>query len=590
MASNRETIENFIEFLFEGHSKGFVYAPFKAGPRAEDFHANFFSLRRKKVLVDYLVENAQNGDVYVAPALFKSNKSPEKRWVLESSILFADFDGNSPQGTLPNNLPEPSWKIQTSLDGHEHWFWKLESPLVGPGSIEQFQHPLVEVLGADNKVKDAGHVLRIPGTHNFKRGGLPVETLSSARTVHGFGSFGKTLINEGARSVDVNQKRTLREALEHVTFTQELSDLFNATFKEGERSEKVHRLAMELFEHGAEVEYVYPILKDAVDRWYKGAKPNSWIKREVAQAYEKYRENQAGLGKKVPVEEPSMFKPVQLDVFLKTKLLEPEWSITRLLAKNSLGVIASDAGIGKTTFMLHLGMSVATGENFLHYEVPEPQRVGFVSFEMGAHELLPAVHQIAPHYSDFSNFDIFPVGEFGGLTDKNLQKEFRESVFDTGTKFLIVDSLQDSVGSDSDTQKEYVNWIKSTFCNNGVTVWLIHHFKKEAYEAIRNGEEIRPGHLYGPQEIGARASAILGLFPHKQEERRGIRIDNPKIRLAPKHDIRYYQFTEDVNYAEITKENLVDEMNSMSKGNGLANQYTTRTQSKSEDQPGGKFT
>lgn len=120
--------------------------------------------------------SAIKANVFFSPALFKA-ANPAKDNVLGSWSLWVDFDGNAPedwpQGTEDMQVPRPTLIVQSSIPGHEHCYWRLDSFLDDIEVLEDRNRALAYVLHADTSGWDADQILRPIFTTNHKRN-MPV--------------------------------------------------------------------------------------------------------------------------------------------------------------------------------------------------------------------------------------------------------------------------------------------------------------------------------------------------------------------------------------------------------------------------------
>jgi hypothetical protein len=151
----------------------FAYLPIKQN---DEWHSYMFAWPRQKAAIirHALTFSATGADVYFAPALFKAAK-PTKANVLGSWVLWVDLDGNADEPDLSDlGVPKPTLVVQSSVEGHEHWYWHLDEFLTDTGILEDRNRALTYLLKADTSGWDADQVLRPIGTLSHKRGGLPV--------------------------------------------------------------------------------------------------------------------------------------------------------------------------------------------------------------------------------------------------------------------------------------------------------------------------------------------------------------------------------------------------------------------------------
>lgn len=153
----------------------FVYLPVKEDGTWRSFM--FAWPRQRGAVIRHVLKWAATGaDTYFAPALFKVAR-PTKENVLGSWVLWVDLDGNAGQVDLDLlSVPKPTLRVQSSLPGHEHWYWRLDTFLSDPQLLEDRNRALTYMLHADSSGWDADQVLRPVGTTNYKRG-LPVFVL-----------------------------------------------------------------------------------------------------------------------------------------------------------------------------------------------------------------------------------------------------------------------------------------------------------------------------------------------------------------------------------------------------------------------------
>lgn len=147
-------------------SPAFVYLPVEFdGEWTKFMYA--WPRQREAVIRHTLKWSASRANVFFSPAIFKA-ANPQKENVMGSNVLWVDFDGNAPQewGT---EVPAPTLIVQSSIPGHEHCYWRLNSFLSDRDILEERNRALAYVLHADTSGWDADQILRPPRTVNRKR-------------------------------------------------------------------------------------------------------------------------------------------------------------------------------------------------------------------------------------------------------------------------------------------------------------------------------------------------------------------------------------------------------------------------------------
>ncbi len=132
-----DEIPGFLRFLY-GNRTGYVYAPTKT---ATDFSQYFFAYPSEiNELTRFIRDKSSTAEVYIAPALF-NERSSLKQHFASTEVVWVEFDGKVPN-ELPKGIPEPTLKLQSSLPGHEHWYWKLSEPLTDAARVESITRAL----------------------------------------------------------------------------------------------------------------------------------------------------------------------------------------------------------------------------------------------------------------------------------------------------------------------------------------------------------------------------------------------------------------------------------------------------------------
>lgn len=131
----------------------------------------------KGVVAHTLKWSAIKANVFFSPALFKA-ANPAKENVLGSWVLWVDFDGNAPE-TWPEEeegklyVPPPTLIVQSSIAGHEHCYWKLDTFIDDIETLEDRNRAIAYTMHADTSGWDADQILRPIHTTNHKRN-MPV--------------------------------------------------------------------------------------------------------------------------------------------------------------------------------------------------------------------------------------------------------------------------------------------------------------------------------------------------------------------------------------------------------------------------------
>lgn len=516
-------LEEFCNFLY-GEEEGYVHVPVK---RDEQYEYDFFFKwpAQRQDLLSHVARYVNTAEVYITPGMFKTQSSSVAE-AHGSYVAWADFDGNVPSlEELENSgVPHPTVRVQSSMPGREHWYWRYEQFNTDISSIQGINQSIAYALEADIGAWDAGHSLRPVGTINHKRGGLPVTIKTHNSNSFKPEDFSKVPTPEISYNLEQFKKEhipsSLRVFLRH-TFSEEAQELITKqNIQEGSRSSALAALTYYCCEAGLDNSEVYSIL-----RW----KDKHWKKFYNRPNREKYYVDLINYARqKVPYEgikdvsvladeiKTYSFKEVISHVD------DTEWIIEGLLPRKGIGYIVGSPGTGKTTLGLGITASLAVNRQYLDWRSNEGKsyKILYLSLEM-------PIEDVNQFYSALQN-NFTP--EELDLLDENFHTyaspekiKFYQSTSPIMGKFLrklenmrpdivLVDSASFSLASNLSNQEEVTKAIEvlDMIRDRYNTAFLfIHHARKEP-----------PGHGYRESEvddmfgsvfIAASAASIIAL-------------------------------------------------------------------------------
>lgn len=536
----------FIETIW-GDKEGYVYCPNKRIVEgSEDIWTKIFFKwpAQKENIIEYiLVSDAKGLEVFCAPAVFKAPKAT-KDAVEGASVLWADFDGNAPsewptgrQGGPEGAIPPPTLRVQSSRDGHEHVYWKLDSFCDNVIEIEDRNRSIAYLLRTDVSGWDCNQILRPPDTINHKRN-LPVTLRNIAESKYSLQDFkaiprATVLIDN---SIDVSNLPAVERIIAKYPWDDQHFSLFMATVDEGQRSNALMRLGYFCAETGMSDTEMYAIIDNAASRWKKFTGRNdrrtrlldivnrARLKHPVGNAELTFR---GLLGGADIVQSPTSIHT--LTSFLDSDI-QVEWAIEGLLEKGGFGLVAAMPGVGKTQFSIQLGLHAALGIPFLGWDIPKPQKILLLSLEMSSVSLKYILTTIAKGYTKAelteidNNFLIASIGEAISL-DRVEGIKYLDLILDTyKPDGIIVDSMGKL------TNKELGNEAVVRTLNNryieirkkyGCWIWFIHHNRKESGD---NKKPTQLADIYGSQYISAEMTSCLILWKEKETDSKGNKL------------------------------------------------------------------
>jgi archaellum biogenesis ATPase FlaH len=492
---------DFLDALF-GEQEGIVYSPTKG----ERFKQHFFEWPNEREKLEAHLDDFTSRDVYVSPVLFNERRiAPET--FKGTGYLWTEFDGS-----VPTEFIEPSMRIMSSQEGHEHWYWKLDEFVTDKVLVEDLTRRIAYHYGADLSVWDYQNVLRPVDTWNHKRN-KPVTLVSRSEKIYSVKDFLWVPIPAAGTRVDIQlgelPSRELILAKYHFTF-----DALDLLFKDvatGKRSTALVKLAHECIEMGLSNEETYVLLEDRDRAWgkYLGrddrekqlqncithVRSRRTINAEIVQgATEVYRFHD----------------------FMKTTITL-KWVVEGLLPVAGSMVVLGKAGIGKSTFLLRLAENISLGrENFLQWKIHHRQRVLFVSLEMQHDELKEFFTDMKLPEDEQQElqewFHIWPIGHAYPFDIPDQQLELIKYIKMFKIDLVIIDSLGTSMyGPMNDETIKRIN----SFLNEDVRKALkcgyvfIHHVRKDGIDKQR--KEVDLDDSFGSTYITANAQTVVHL-------------------------------------------------------------------------------
>lgn len=170
----------FVETLF-GEQEGYVYSP--VNTLDEEWRQYFFKWPQGGNKLEAHIAQYNDRDVYLSPVLFSKREiSPES--FKGTYHLWTEFDKTKP----PVDSIPPSIRVQSSLEGREHWYWRLNEFTTNLSVVEDLNRRIAYHYGADLSAWDYQQVLRPPDTWNHKRN-KPVVKLEQGNRLYSVDNF-----------------------------------------------------------------------------------------------------------------------------------------------------------------------------------------------------------------------------------------------------------------------------------------------------------------------------------------------------------------------------------------------------------------
>lgn len=194
-----------------------------------------------------------------------------------------------------------------------------------------------------------------------------------------------------------------------------------------------------------------------------------------------------GNGKSIPSLLDTL-RAVTLEEFLKLDIPVPEPLLTPLFTRQSLSLVYSWRGVGKTWFALGCAYAIASGGKFLRWSAPAPRKVLYLDGEMPASALQRRLANIAAGSNSEASAEFFKLVTpdlCGGLVPDLATKEGQERVDrlidSTGAEFVVVDNLscwvRSGVENEAESWRIMAEWLLR-HRSAGRAILLVHHAGK----------------------------------------------------------------------------------------------------------------
>jgi hypothetical protein len=506
-----------LDFLFK-EDLGYVYAPIKK-PSLE-WRQQWFSWPIEKAeLVDWIITESLESDVYLGPVLYKEKKV-SKDSISHSNVVWIEFDGK--EDINWQKLPEPDAIIQTSTSTHLHCFWQMDALSVD--SLEDINRRITYYLEADSSGWDSTQVLRPPNTINYKHN-VPVKSIKHIESLHQPSAF------DPAPSIAKPVEAYTYEGLMPVSAIKLDPSLLHKVnveiVKHPHRSEFLMATGYYLAEAGLSgleiVSCLYVI--DARIKKFVGREDQLRRLSEIASI---------ALFKVERASYISVYSPN--DIITHTADLS--WVIPNLLHTSGMFIVSGQPGVGKTQLTFDWAYRLSVGLPILGLELLRPYVVAYLSLEMDVVEL----KYIFQHQAQ--------VFKQQGLWNQNMyiispdidsdMKGFEKTLAKINPDVLIIDSISELATDDlNETESRTImKWMKKIRKVYNIGIIAVHHNRKAS---DTNKKPRKLGDLYGSFIFAKNSETVASLW--HEEGRTGLELDLLKARFSEKRTINLNRTT-----------------------------------------------
>lgn len=548
-----QDLGHFFDFMYGGQ-EGYAYSPTKnPDPDNPVFEQYFFYYpKEREELIQHVLQKTQTLEVYYGPALYTNKKDAEKESYKGTNFVWVEFDGNTPANV--SDIPEPSLKIQSSIDSHQHWYWKLDHFVEDINILEDVTQRLAYHLNADLGCWNANRVLRPPGTTHHESG-QRVTTLRMDPRPLPIRSFNE-LPAVPVRLIQDSDINFIPQALEVIAKyawegrEEDFKFFMTPKIDRGHRSSALTKLGHICIEIGMTNAETLSVLLNADSRWGKFSKRRDQKARLLGIINYCRSRHPVDV---VEEQAESRLKVYTYEEFVNTEL-KVEWVVEGLIHKKGRVIMSGPAGVGKSQATIRFAEKLARGEKFLKWTPVRPMRTLLVSMEMPHEELYEVMDNMHITMDDMlrENLLIMPLGYSIKLNNTASQAELAAVVEEFKPDGILFDSLGVGIGEDLSSDKivfDTFHYIKRVLCDHyGAFTWFIHHNRKAQ---IGNKKPTSLDDLFGSQYIGAEITTGLNLWKSSKAVDAPIEMSCLKMRMSKMFDPFMIKRTPDLDFSVV---------------------------------------
>lgn len=553
---SEKQIVDFLHLLY-GEDMGQVYFPTKAGERKEDWDPRFEPWpQHKSVIIDRIKAGADAGiDVYVSPALWKSNARPNKANWLGSRWVYVDFDGNAPE-SCPDSIPQPTIIIQSSGPKNQHWYWRLNEFYEGKENRDALEHigrSLALKLGADISGWDSTQVLRVPGTKHRVKGTWATLLSHNPEAIYNLVDFRSILVDESDAEIEIKIREAQLPLVETVLMRHQFSDdaleIWNREKElvEGRRDEALSAFIHELLEVKPKMTKpeILALTNHLAYKWDKWTTHSNRWARIIAVVKAAYKNH---VVRTEDIDDDDLYAPEQprsiSELVAYLQFNPARWIVSGLFPEKSTLQIVGEANIGKSSLALRLCADVVCGNDFLmweHGDRTRDHRILYLGFDMDEGDAVDLINGImetlnVDQKEAFGQAFEIATPDYGiDLFRKEVQARYEEIIANSRPTIVVLDSLKDTGALDGeDRRKTIFQWIKQKLMRElGLSVIVLTHTRKRDKDSKVHQTQ---DDVYGSGMQNADIKASLLLYKESASDPH-INVNQTKVRRAAKKPV-----------------------------------------------------
>jgi AAA domain-containing protein len=553
--TSKELLGEFLDEVWgTGPKPRKVFVAYKPNPNSFDVPPGQLWPQSRERILDFIQGmNAKAKTPYYNPAMFEPDAiSNEKQYVMASWVLWCDFDGNAKDALTilraTPSLPRPTWRLQSGLEGHEHWYWILKAP-AGAQRFEEINRKLAYYLDADIGCWNANRVMRPPYTTNYmdakKYDGKgyspqPVDFISRTGERYDIQQF--DFLPDVKDSIEKSVSNlgdipSIADVLAKYKWDSKHLDLFkNPPMDQGKRSDGIVRLAYFGAEVGMTDEAIYAVISDVDNRVGK-FRDRADRERRLAEIIAKVRAKHPYVENVTVTQTKESLQLVYTANELLRSDFQIEWLIQDLIVARTTNFISAESGIGKSRLAMQLAKAMATGTQFLKWPCERQISVMYLSLEMPGdmlkHFLTGLLIGKEMNEDESDKFMLVPLGKAIDLAKPEGYEFLEMLIKEHKPEVMMIDAMGKLTFEEmGETQAKAINnQLNKLTQDYGTTFFIIHHNRKPDLTGKK-----RPGlgDVYGNQYVVTDASTVFTMF--MPENQTHVELIFAKSRAYPADD------------------------------------------------------
>lgn len=189
--------------------------------------------------------------------------------------------------------------------------------------------------------------------------------------------------------------------------------------------------------------------------------------------------------------------PVQYGQAIKEKPPEIPWLVEGILPAASLSIIAAEGGVGKSTLIAQLCLTMAAGrEEFFGFKIPKAVRCLYLQAEGARHVFLSRLnvaghHLGVNHLADTLPLYVQPAGDWV----KDTGSELERMVAEVKSQFCVIDTQglfhAGDENSNTEIKLHLIKPLQAIAARTGSAFMIIHHLSKPGKDRPAGRHQIR---------------------------------------------------------------------------------------------------